>query len=334
TILFSQESHSDTTIACQGKYFPAHKLVLSSCSKYFEEIFERTECKHPFIIINDLNPLEFEALMQYMYKGEVNVPQSRLPALIKAAEALNIKGLAIPDEIPNYLHSNGSNKKRRLSEHSPNSKRKRFIPAELPENQTPFIPTDNSNKESLVKGTNHSYSNVLENPTQDEFSDENEHVNINIKLESKEENTCLAEDSKVPLKESFLDSVPYPGIESVDPSQQTFLNTHEPPLRALNQILPSTYLPSDPEAARSEPQNSLPLSSERQSKSFLSGERRTFRCHYCAYVSLNRTHTINHMRRHTGEKPFVCSFCLRRFSLKHNLDRHMKSHKQAPAQNT
>lgn len=95
---YLQDSHSDATIICQGKYFPAHKLVLCSCSKYFEEIFEKAQCKHPFIIINDLDPTEFEALMKYMYRGEVNVTQDRLPALIKAAEALNIKGLAIPDD--------------------------------------------------------------------------------------------------------------------------------------------------------------------------------------------------------------------------------------------
>ncbi|KAA0203880.1 hypothetical protein HAZT_HAZT009618 [Hyalella azteca] len=35
-----------------------------------------------------------------MYAGEVNVPQAHLPTLIKAAETLQIKGLAAPDEEP------------------------------------------------------------------------------------------------------------------------------------------------------------------------------------------------------------------------------------------
>ncbi|RXG73840.1 hypothetical protein Avbf_01475 [Armadillidium vulgare] len=41
-----------------------------------------------------------ELLLNYMYQGEVNVLQENLPMLIKAAEALKIKGLAVPDDIP------------------------------------------------------------------------------------------------------------------------------------------------------------------------------------------------------------------------------------------
>lgn len=39
-----------------------------------------------------------EALLNFMYNGEVNVLHEMLPGLIKAAEILKIKGLAIPDE--------------------------------------------------------------------------------------------------------------------------------------------------------------------------------------------------------------------------------------------
>ena len=42
----------------------------------------------------DLGFEELSALVEYMYKGEVTVQQGQLPALIKAAEALQIRGLA------------------------------------------------------------------------------------------------------------------------------------------------------------------------------------------------------------------------------------------------
>ncbi|MCL4158088.1 UNVERIFIED_CONTAM: hypothetical protein GTU68_017282, partial [Idotea baltica] len=89
-----QELYCDATIACHGKYFPVHRFVLTTCSEYFEEIFERTQCKHPFIIVKDVEELQLEALLNYMYKGEVNVLQDRLPGLIRAAEALKVRGLA------------------------------------------------------------------------------------------------------------------------------------------------------------------------------------------------------------------------------------------------
>ncbi|KAB7508171.1 Protein bric-a-brac 1 [Armadillidium nasatum] len=95
-----QESYSDVTLACEGKYFPVHKLVLSICSEYFEEIFSQTKCQHPVIVLKDIRPSDLEALLNYMYAGEANVSQSELASLIKAAECLRIKGLAVPDESP------------------------------------------------------------------------------------------------------------------------------------------------------------------------------------------------------------------------------------------
>ncbi|MCL4125222.1 UNVERIFIED_CONTAM: hypothetical protein GTU68_052724, partial [Idotea baltica] len=95
-----QESYCDATLACDGRFYPVHKLVLSTCSEYFEQIFERTQCKHPVIVLKDIKYDDLEALMNYMYVGEVNVLQEKLAGLIKAAECLKIKGLAVPDEDP------------------------------------------------------------------------------------------------------------------------------------------------------------------------------------------------------------------------------------------
>lgn len=44
--------------------------------------------------MKDLKFWEVEALVKFMYKGEVNIPHDKLPQLLKAAEALDVKGLA------------------------------------------------------------------------------------------------------------------------------------------------------------------------------------------------------------------------------------------------
>lgn len=103
-----QESYCDVTIACDGKFYPVHKLVLSVCSDYFEQMFDRTKCKHPIIVLKDIRHEDLEALLNYMYVGEVNVLQSDLSGLIKAAECLRIKGLAVPDEEPTPQESKRS----------------------------------------------------------------------------------------------------------------------------------------------------------------------------------------------------------------------------------
>lgn len=72
--------------------------MLSTCSEYFEEMFEHTPCKHPVIVLRDVQCDELEAILNYMYAGVVSVAQSDLSRLIKVAELLKIKGLAVPDE--------------------------------------------------------------------------------------------------------------------------------------------------------------------------------------------------------------------------------------------
>lgn len=121
-----KESYCDVTLACEGKFYPVHKLVLSTCSEYFEEIFNRTQCKHPVIVLKDVKHEELEALLNYMYLGEVNVLQADLAGLIKAAECLKIKGLAVPDEAPTSRSANKDKRSASIRDISPpHSKRAR-----------------------------------------------------------------------------------------------------------------------------------------------------------------------------------------------------------------
>ncbi|KAG0719419.1 Longitudinals lacking protein-like [Chionoecetes opilio] len=96
--LREKERYTDVTLSCEGRFYPVHKLVLSTCSEYFMQMFELTPCKHPVVVLQDVQCKEMEALLSYMYAGVVSVAQSDLPQLIKVAESLQIKGLAVPDE--------------------------------------------------------------------------------------------------------------------------------------------------------------------------------------------------------------------------------------------
>lgn len=44
--------------------------------------------------MKDVKFQELRAMMDYMYRGEVNISQDQLAALLKAAESLQIKGLS------------------------------------------------------------------------------------------------------------------------------------------------------------------------------------------------------------------------------------------------
>ena len=62
-----------------------------------------------------------------MYIGEVNVVQEKLAELIKAAECLKIKGLAVPDEDPmENKEEIRQNKRSQRTDESPRPKRRRI----------------------------------------------------------------------------------------------------------------------------------------------------------------------------------------------------------------
>lgn len=94
--LLDTEQFVDVTLACEGRSLKCHKMILSSCSDYLADLLRENPCQHPIILMKDLKFWEVEALVKFMYRGEVNVAHDKLPQLLNAAEALQVKGLAGP----------------------------------------------------------------------------------------------------------------------------------------------------------------------------------------------------------------------------------------------
>jgi len=99
--LLHAETFTDVTLAVEGQYLKAHKMVLSACSPYFQALFINHPEKHPIVILKDITFADMKSLLDFMYRGEVSVDQDRLTAFLRVAESLRIKGLTeVNDEKP------------------------------------------------------------------------------------------------------------------------------------------------------------------------------------------------------------------------------------------
>ncbi|CRK91999.1 CLUMA_CG005579, isoform A [Clunio marinus] len=84
----------DVTLAAEGRSFEAHKIVLCAASPYLLNLLKNTTCKHPIVMLAGVSASDLEALLEFVYRGEVSVDHSQLPSLLQAAQCLNIQGLA------------------------------------------------------------------------------------------------------------------------------------------------------------------------------------------------------------------------------------------------
>uniref|UniRef100_A0A1A9WVD4 BTB domain-containing protein n=1 Tax=Glossina brevipalpis TaxID=37001 RepID=A0A1A9WVD4_9MUSC len=85
----------DVTLACEGQLIRAHRVVLCACSTFFDTILTNyASDRDPIIIMKDVTFADIKCLIEFMYKGEINVEHANLASLLKTADDLKIKGLA------------------------------------------------------------------------------------------------------------------------------------------------------------------------------------------------------------------------------------------------
>jgi len=94
----------DITLTCDDdRQLHAHKVILSACSPFFRNILKRNPHEHPLLYLRGVKYKELEAILHFIYNGEVNVGQDELNEFLLVAEDLKIKGLtqsSTPEEPP------------------------------------------------------------------------------------------------------------------------------------------------------------------------------------------------------------------------------------------
>jgi len=83
----------DCTLSCGSKQIQAHKLILSACSPFFRSVLKQNPHQHPLLYLKGVQFTDLQAVLNFMYHGEVNVAQEELNSFLAVAEDLEVKGL-------------------------------------------------------------------------------------------------------------------------------------------------------------------------------------------------------------------------------------------------
>ena len=147
-----------------------------------------------------------EALLNYMYAGVVNVSQSDLAQLIRAAELLEIKGLAVPDEPPS-----GSKRpvqtRNTCAEANPNPKRQRQEEKTSNQEETPHVDSSILSSQSSSLGRDDSLEEQMN--TYDAYDKGTQrHVQGDHRQDRKDSLSCGRRSEQLPTE----------GLDHLDPT--------------------------------------------------------------------------------------------------------------------
>jgi len=91
--LREEKDFFDITLSCGDEQIQAHKLILSACSPFFRSVLKKNVHQHPLLYLKGVKFRDLQAVLNFMYHGEVNVAQEELNSFLAVAEDLKVKGL-------------------------------------------------------------------------------------------------------------------------------------------------------------------------------------------------------------------------------------------------
>ena len=86
----------DVTLSCDhgNSQMQAHKVILAACSPFFRRVLARNPHQNPLIYLKGVDYENLEAVLNFMYQGEVNVAQEDINEFLRVAVELDVKGLS------------------------------------------------------------------------------------------------------------------------------------------------------------------------------------------------------------------------------------------------
>ena len=89
----------DVTLVGQDqRKVSAHRLVLSACSDFFKNIFYSNTHSHPMLYLDGVDSSEINLMLDYIYRGEIQIQQDHLDRFLEVANKFKLEGLMGSDD--------------------------------------------------------------------------------------------------------------------------------------------------------------------------------------------------------------------------------------------
>ncbi|XP_066425190.1 zinc finger protein 131 isoform X2 [Molothrus aeneus] len=314
-----QDQFTDITLIVDGHHFKAHKAVLAACSQFFHKFFQDFT-QEPLVEIEGVSNMAFRHLIEFTYTAKLMVQgEEEANDVWKAAEYLQmleaIKALEIRNkENSSPLESNeaqGKNKpkKRKIAETS------NVITETLPSAESEPVEIEVEIAEGTMKVEDDSIETLEE-----VASAEQSIKYIQSTGTSDESALALLADITSKYRQGERKcQMQEEGDSATDPScKQEHMKTHSTENYKCD-ICNKRYLR---ESALKQHLTCYHLDEGGASKKQRPGKK-IHVCQYCDKQFDHFGHFKEHLRKHTGEKPFECPNCHERFARNSTLKCHL-----------
>merc|ERR1719245_2627246 len=104
--LFENELFVDVTLVCEDEVsVKAHKVILAASSELFKNILKKAENNCSLIYLHGIRHHLLKYVLNFIYRGEVKIPETDLPGFMRFTKELKLHGL-LPDGHEESLEKN------------------------------------------------------------------------------------------------------------------------------------------------------------------------------------------------------------------------------------